>query len=152
MKRMTAQVVLLALAVSLLSGCAGMTREESGAVIGGAVGAIAGSAAGRPAAGGLVLGAALGGVVGSVIGREMDEIDRARTGQVLEYNQTGQGSTWVNPDRRTAYTVVPTRTYETAQGPCREFTTHANIGGKVQEIYGTACRQADGSWQVVKAS
>lgn len=153
MKRRTQGILSAGLiAVLVLPGCAGMTREESGTVIGGALGAIVGSAAGRPAAGGLVVGAALGGIVGSIIGREMDEIDRNRTAQVLEYNRTGQGSTWVNPDKGTAYTVVPTATYDTAQGPCREFTTQANIGGKVQEVYGTACRQADGSWKVVQPS
>ncbi len=151
------------LALSLFAGCA--TRTQTGAVIGGTVGAMAGSMWGHgsgrghmgwgaPRGGGnlaaVVIGAAVGGAIGAIIGQEMDEQDRLRTAQVLEYNRTGEASTWVNPDKETAYTVVPTRTYDAAQGPCREFNTQANIGGKTQEIYGTACRQADGSWKVVK--
>lgn len=32
---------------------------------------------------------------------------------------------------------------------CREYTTRANIGGRMQETYGTACMQADGSWEII---
>lgn len=32
---------------------------------------------------------------------------------------------------------------------CREFTKEVLIGGQVQQSYGTACMQPDGSWQVV---
>jgi surface antigen len=44
--------------------------------------------------------------------------------------------------------VVPTRTYASAQGPCREYTMDAVVGGRPENVYGTACRQADGSWRV----
>lgn len=154
-----ALVLLVGLAfVTLLTACA--TREQTGAVVGGSVGAIVGSTVGggsvhhgRVRDGsvlGIVLGAMAGSVIGSMIGRDMDEQDRLRTAQVLEYNRTGQASTWVNPDANAAYTVTPTRTFDAGTGPCREFTTHANISGKTQEVYGTACRQADGSWKIVK--
>lgn len=32
---------------------------------------------------------------------------------------------------------------------CREFTKDIIVGGRVQQGYGTACQQPDGSWQVV---
>lgn len=32
---------------------------------------------------------------------------------------------------------------------CREFTKVVTIGGRAQNAYGKACRQPDGSWQVV---
>jgi len=32
--------------------------------------------------------------------------------------------------------------------PCREYTLEALIGGQPETIYGTACRQADGSWKM----
>ncbi len=32
---------------------------------------------------------------------------------------------------------------------CREFTKDIVVGGRVQQGYGTACQQPDGSWQVV---
>ncbi|KPK40991.1 MAG: hypothetical protein AMJ69_00270 [Gammaproteobacteria bacterium SG8_47] len=56
--------------------------------------------------------------------------------------------TWRNPDTGNGYTVTPTKTYETAAGPCREYTIDAIIGGSTEKIYGTAGRQADGSWKV----
>jgi surface antigen len=68
----------------------------------------------------------------------------------LEYNPTQQAAEWVNPDSGRSGAVTPTRTFENAQGqPCREFTTTIIIGGKEEQGYGTACRQPDGSWQIV---
>jgi surface antigen len=46
--------------------------------------------------------------------------------------------------------VVPTRTYQTAEGPCCEYTIDGTIGGKPEKIYGTACRQPDGSWRTTR--
>ncbi|MFP5307596.1 MAG: RT0821/Lpp0805 family surface protein [Gammaproteobacteria bacterium] len=141
----------VAVAVAVSSGCA-LTQEQSGAVIGGAAGAAAGSAVGkgRGRVAAIILGAMIGSAVGANIGRHMDEQDRVRTAEALEYNPTGRPSTWRNPDRQTTYTVTPTRTYESAGAPCREFTMDAEIGGKTEQVYGTACRQADGSWKIVR--
>ena len=33
---------------------------------------------------------------------------------------------------------------------CREYTQRVNIGNHVEESYGTACQQPDGSWKIVK--
>jgi len=68
----------------------------------------------------------------------------------LEYNPSNQAADWVNPDTGRSGAVVPMRTYENAQGqPCREFTTTIIIGDREEQGYGTACRQPDGSWQLV---
>jgi hypothetical protein len=68
----------------------------------------------------------------------------------LEYNPTKQASEWVNPDTGRSGAVVPVRTFDNAQGqPCREFVTTITIGGKQEQGYGTACRQPDGSWEIV---
>lgn len=32
---------------------------------------------------------------------------------------------------------------------CREYTRTVNIGGRLQDAYGTACLQPDGSWMIV---
>jgi surface antigen len=40
-------------------------------------------------------------------------------------------------------------TYETAGGYCREFQHKAKIGGRTEQVWGTACRSNDGSWQVI---
>jgi len=118
------------------------------------VGAALGSAVGRghsnrPFA--IWLGAVAGSAIGSTLGRYMDEQDQMRTSMALESNRTNESTSWVNPDSHHQYTVEPTRTFEMAEGtPCREFTMNASIGGKNEEVYGTACRQQDGSWKVVK--
>lgn len=139
------------LTAGLLAGCT-MDREQSGGLLGGAVGAAAGSTvgggSGRVLA--IVLGALVGSAVGAEIGRHMDEQDRIRTAEVMEYNRTDQPSSWRNPDTGADYTVTPRRTYDSATGPCREFTMDAQIGGRPQQVYGTACRQADGSWEIVE--
>lgn len=68
----------------------------------------------------------------------------------LENNPTNQAADWVNPDADHAGAVVPVRTFSDAQGrPCREFITTISIGGEQQQGYGTACRQPDGTWQIV---
>lgn len=68
----------------------------------------------------------------------------------LESNETNHAAEWVNPDNETSGAVVPVRTFAGAQGqPCREFITTIIIGGREEQGYGTACRQPDGSWQIV---
>ncbi|MBA2711898.1 MAG: glycine zipper 2TM domain-containing protein [Tatlockia sp.] len=135
----------------LLTGCAPMTNQDAGTLTGGVVGGLVGSQFGSgsgqvmAAAGGALLGAYLGGN----IGRTMDRVDRLEMQRALETAPTGRAIVWSNPDTGYRYTVQPTRTYYTNQQPCREYITKAMIGGKAQQIYGKACRQADGSWRVV---
>ncbi len=78
----------------------------------------------------------------------MDDTDRLKTAHTLETVRTGVSSEWKNPDTGNEYRVTPTRTYETIEGPCREYTLDATIAGKPETVYGTACRQPDGSWRV----
>ncbi|HET8745733.1 MAG TPA: RT0821/Lpp0805 family surface protein [Ramlibacter sp.] len=144
--------VVIALTAALLAGCgtsSEIPREQAGTVIGAVAGGLLGSQIGggdgRVAA--TIVGAIAGGAIGQSIGRSMDQTDRLRTAQVLESNPTGTRTHWRNPDTGAEYTVVPTRTYASAQGPCREYTMDAVIGGRLQKVYGTACRQPDGSWR-----
>ncbi len=68
----------------------------------------------------------------------------------LESNPANQAADWVNPDNGRSGAVLPVRTFENAQGqPCREYITAIVIGGREEQGYGTACRQPDGSWQIV---
>ena len=142
---------MLALTLTL-AGCATQgPREESGMVIGGLLGGMLGAQAGdrhlRPVA--IIAGTLIGASIGGSVGSYMDETDRLRAGQTLETVRTGVSSTWRNPDSGVQYQFTPTSTYETAQGPCREYTMEALIGGKREQVYGTACRQADGSWKIM---
>jgi len=143
-------VASLSLSV-LLVGCSQVTNEGvgtvSGGVIGGLLGSQFGSGSGRvaAAAGGALLGAYLGGS----IGKYMDKQDQMQMQHALETSPTGKPSTWTNPENGNQFSVKPTRTYYVEEQPCREYTTLASIGGKREQIYGKACRQADGSWRVV---
>lgn len=136
--------------VSGLQACA--NREEAGALTGAAAGAAVGSTIGSGSGKALAIfiGAVLGSSIGSTMGRYMDEQDRIRTSVILERNRTHQPSTWKNPDTGNNYTVTPTRTYTAAAGPCREFTLDARVGGNPEQLYGTACRQQDGSWKMIQ--
>lgn len=114
------------------------------AVIGGAIGSRVGKGRGRK------LATIFGAIVGYHLGREMDKTDRFCTGQALEYVPNNQRTSWRNPDNGMNYTVVPTRTYKHQGSYCREYTTEALVSGRVRKIYGTACRQADGTWKAIK--
>lgn len=147
-------LIIFAVAAGLaLSGCTSYrgSNEQAGMVIGGALGGILGSqvggGSGRTAA--IIVGTLAGAAIGGNVGRSMDDTDRLKTGQTLEAVRTGVPSTWRNPDTGNRYSVVPTRTFETADGPCREYSIDAVIDGRVEKVYGTACRQPDGSWQAV---
>lgn len=142
----------LAAAALVLAGCtAGRQQEEAGmvvgSIVGGLLGAQVGQGSGRTAA--TLLGTVVGAAVGGNVGRSMDENDRLRTAHALETVRTGVATQWRNPDTGHQYTVVPNRTYNAATGPCREYTVEAVVGGRPETVYGTACRQADGSWRVV---
>lgn len=117
-----------------------------GGLLGGALGSQVGKGHGRTAA--IIAGTLIGSHVGSRVGMTMDEVDRQHTAETLETVRTGVPSTWRNPDTGNQYTVVPTRTYSNSAGPCREYTMDAVIGGQNEKIYGTACRTADGNWQI----
>lgn len=139
------------LALSVAGGCVA-TREQSGAVIGGATGAAVGSTIGHGSGQvlAIILGAMLGTAVGADVGRQMDEYDRIRAAEAMEYNRSGEAYDWRNPDSQRHYRVVPRRTYDGPGGPCREFTLDADIGRRPEQVYGTACRQPDGTWRIVK--
>ncbi len=116
-----------------------------GGIVGGVVGSQVGGGRGRTAA--TIVGTIAGAAIGGSIGRSMDETDRLKAAHTLETVRTGVSSEWKNPDTRNEYRVTPTRTYETTEGPCREYTMDARVGGKPETVYGTACRQPDGSWR-----
>lgn len=150
MNQPTIALAVLLAGSALLAGCENPpTRQESGtvigAIVGGALGSRVGGGGGAVAA--TIVGAIAGGAIGNAIGRNMDDTDRLKTAQALETSRTGAPVSWRNPDTGYAYTVVPTRTYQVAEGPCREYTMDTVIGGRSEKVYGTACRQPDGSWR-----
>ncbi|HYC06157.1 MAG TPA: RT0821/Lpp0805 family surface protein [Azospirillaceae bacterium] len=119
-----------------------------GAVAGGLGGSQIGSGSGKTAAtiGGVLVGAALG----NALFRGMAGPDQGCFVQTLERAPTGQQVIWNNPDNGARYQVTPTRTYEPSPGQfCREYTSRATVGGRNEQVTGTACRQPDGAWKIV---
>ena len=137
----------------LIGGCA--TKMETGTALGALAGGALAYGLGQDSSKKelwTVLGIGLGAMVGSNIGKQLDERDRYLMAQTFEHtmeqaptNATGQ---WQNPDTGHGGTITPTNTIVTNGTPCREFTQTVSIGGQMQEAYGTACRQADGSWKI----
>lgn len=135
----------------LLVGCSNVPSKEDqgliiGSIVGGIIGHQVGGGSGRTLA--TMVGTVAGAAIGGSIGRSMDDTDRLKVAHTLEMVRTDVSAGWVNPDTGYEYVVTPTRTYEGNIGPCREYTLDATIGGEIQQIYGTACRQPDGSWEV----
>ena len=133
----------------MLTAC-NPTKQDAGTLVGAGAGAYVGSqiGSGTGQLAAVAIGALLGGYLGGTIGKNMDELDRYRSNQALETAPTGTAVAWSNPDSGINYQVTPTRTYESASGPCRDYTTEAVIDGRAEVVHGTACRQADGSWHV----
>ena len=145
------RIALITSMVVFLSACSSAPSKQDQGVI---IGAIAGGLLGNQVGGGsgrvlaTIVGTVAGAAIGGSVGRGMDETDRMNTSIALENVRTGVPSSWSNPDTGYEYVVTPTNTYESESGPCREYTMDATIGGETEQIYGIACRQADGSWQI----
>ncbi len=100
-----------------------------------------------------VLGAFVGGAIGQNIGAQLDERDRLLAGEAyttaLEYNPIDKAAEWRNPDTGNYGRFVPVTTYRQNGRYCREFTQEIFIAGEKQTGYGRACRQPDGSWEII---
>jgi surface antigen len=152
-------LALVALIALGLAGCANSEygpKQTVGAVAGaaggGLLGAQFGHGPGQLAA--TAAGTLLGALLGSEIGKSLDRTDKLYAAgaevHALEYTPSGTVTSWQNPDSGASGTITPTRTYQTASGQyCREFQQQATVAGKTQQVYGTACRQPDGSWKLV---
>ncbi len=109
-----------------------------------------------------MVGAVAGSFVGNAIGRTMDQRDQATMVQALNSTPNGQAYGWQNANSGNTYSVQPTRSYyqniyvnqggqkAPAQQYCREYRQTAVIAGRQQQLYGTACRQPDGTWQMAQ--
>jgi surface antigen len=149
-------VAVGAIALSL-AACAesGGTKQNVGTVLGGIGGAVAGAQFGRGNGQlvGVAIGTLAGAFLGSEIGKSLDRADQAHMRRAETSAQTapvGQRITWSNPESGNSGSVTPTREGRDQTGnQCREYQSTVTVGGKEERAYGTACRQADGSWKVV---
>lgn len=154
------KIIAIGLTALSLVACAEqggpITKSQMGTVIGALGGAAAGSQFGKGSGktGMIALGTLAGAALGNSLGASLDNADKAAMGRVsqqsFESMPTGQSAQWSNPDSGNYGTFTPTRTIESNGQVCREFTQTINIGGKSQQGFGKACRQHDGSWQIVQ--
>lgn len=151
MKQFMTMIMTVVFGLSV-TACADMNKQDVGTITGAAAGGVLGSTIGG-GDGRLVavgVGALVGALVGGAIGKSMDEQDRMKMGQALESNNVGQPAYWRNAKTGTSYKVTPTKNVKVGSNKyCREYQTTATIGGKQERMYGTACRQPDGSWKMV---
>ena len=151
-----APIILVAFAVSSCASMQETYKENPTAVLGGLLGAGAGAgiAAAAGAGPGVIVASAVGGaLVGGLVGKQLDNRDkqmaRDAAARAFEQNPTGQASVWNNPESGNSGSITPTKTYQLANGQyCREYHQKIVVGGEPQTSYGTACRQADGTWKV----
>ena len=142
----------------LIAGCTADSgpKQQVGTILGAIGGAVAGAqfgkGKGRLAA--TAAGTLVGAFLGNEFGKSLDRADQVAMNQTmqrsLEDSPAGTTSKWNNPSSGHAGTITPRPTYQTRRGTyCREFQQTVTVGGRTEEAYGTACRQPDGSWQVV---
>lgn len=152
--------IIAAGAIALTTaGCLGSTGIGTkqavgglgGAALGGFLGSQFGSGTGQLAF--TAAGAVLGGLAGSEIGRSLDDNDRreaARANQLAQGAPIGETIAWNNPNSGNYGSVTPTRDGVSSSGSyCREFQQSVTVGGRTEAGYGTACRQPDGSWEIL---
>lgn len=154
--------IAMILAAATLGGCVTNNggqygqKQGWGTVMGAGTGALIGSqlGQGRGRLAMVAIGALAGGMIGNEIGASLDRADQQYHSQAQNAalnNADWQTVEWSNPDTGHAGSVTPTRTMRRGRhGPiCREYRTTVTIGGRVEEGYGRACREADGSWRIV---
>jgi surface antigen len=152
-KPMMAAVLATALA---LAGCAnppgtGPGPGEgigtvAGAVGGALVGNMIGGGAGRVAA--TVAGGLLGGFLGNRVGNALDQNaqQQAYAAQVGAV-QSGHRTTWQSGGSNGYVEAGPVLT--DSRGTCRNYTHTIYIDGQRRQGQGVACRNPDGTWQIV---
>jgi surface antigen len=157
---MRAGYLAIALPVfAVLAGCSGpdggISKADTGTVLGGVAGGIVGNQIGKGRGNVLatVAGAVVGGIIGSEIGRNMDARDRQLAQEAeydaLERGQSGSPRQWRNPDNGRYGEITPSKPYKRGGNDCRDYTHTIYIDGRPQQMRGTACRNGDGTWQNV---
>jgi surface antigen len=158
MSRFINTIVPVAVAASLLAGCADMgTKQTGGAILGGAGGAVAGAqfGKGKGQLAATAIGALLGALVGSEVGKSLDRADQMAMGRATETAHTapvGQSISWNNPESGNHGSITPVRdgTDKASGAYCREYQTTVVVDGKSEKAFGQACRQPDGTWKVIQ--
>jgi surface antigen len=127
-----------------------LTGAAIGAVLGGVIGNQFGND-GDDRGLGAVVGMVLGGAAGAAAGQSQCDEDYAATAWAESFDDRPyQRTEWQNPYTGNYGYVTPGEWYDDGYGnDCREFEQTIFIDGRRQLATGTACRQPDGSWEIV---
>lgn len=122
-----------------------------GALVGAGLGGLAGSGIGKGTGNKVAIGA--GTFLGAVIGSRLFSAEPYYYPSYIPSYRAPAVSYIAEPTRyyyrpEPVYVPVPVHAPAPAQPYCREFYTTVFVGGVPQQLYGTACRQPDGSWLV----
>jgi len=169
---MTKRIIPALVAVFTLTACAqgydqygnpigggSMVAPAAGALGGGAMAGLACSPLGKGSGTTAIVGACtlLGGIAGLLMGQQYSQQQRV----AQAYQQAPRVPAMRQPAyQQPAYQQPPYESEgELKLGPtfsnqstgeyCREFQHRAKVSGKLQQVYGTACQQADGTWKVI---
>ena len=118
-----------------------------GAVIGGAIGSAVGEGDGKLVA--ILVGSAIGAIVGREIGQEMESSDRACMGHALELARDGEWVRWDGGREGLGFALRPDRGFERNGRECRHFTLQFDDDGHRWQEPASACRIAEGEWQLL---
>jgi surface antigen len=121
----------------------------AGVIGGGVLGSTIGSGAGSVAA--TIGGGLLGGWLGNSIGTSLDNADRNTHSRISQRAmETGRTQKWNNSRNGNHGTFTPHKRYKNNDGEyCREYTQVIYVDGKKHTGRGTACRDADGTWNII---
>jgi surface antigen len=152
-------VAAMGVVALLVAGCTASdygTKEVAGALVGAGAGGLIGSQFGKGSGklaatgAGTLLGAALGAAAGQSLDRA-DQLHAARADhRASEFTSSSGPVPWRNPDSGYPGGSGPGPSGAQSVGvACRDFKDTIYIDGVAHEARGRACRQADGTWQIV---
>jgi surface antigen len=136
-------------------GGGSMIAPAAGALGGGAVSGLACSALGRGNGKTAIVGACtlLGGIAGLVMGQQYSQqqrVTQAYQNPRVPMMAQPQAPYQQQPYQGDAELKLGKTFSDPSTGEyCREFQHRAKVGGKIQQLFGTACQQPDGTWKVI---
>ncbi len=154
-------IAVFLIPATLMTGLSACDNQQIGTIAGSVGGAAAGRAIGGDGTGGyvgLIIGAIAGGYLGGKVAEWMTNKDKQQmsttTTKALEQGKAGQTYSWTNPESGNKGNVTPAQSFRNQDGStCRDFSSKVSSAqGQNANGAGMACKQADGTWRIVKSS
>ena len=148
---------MMALAASLATACQTTGDPDNQRAVGAVGGALVGAFVGYTmfgAGGGQAVMALLGGVGGyyaidEIIKRDKKKMQKAAY-ESLNGGTQGRTVYWENQDTGSAGSFTILRSYQARDGrPCRDFSARAMGDRQTTDRRRTACRRANGDWELI---